>query len=71
MTPRTDQAPLRRQMPTRALKTLDIEIARAKAHVGLPATASVCSCHEAGRDGSGCIGISACQRRLKMEHITD
>ena len=38
-------------MPARALKTLDVEIARAKAHFGVPASVSVCSCYEAGRDG--------------------
>ena len=51
MTPRMDQAPLRRQMPARALETLQAEITRAKSHFGLPATAPVCSCYEAGRDG--------------------
>ena len=51
MTTRMDQAPLRRQVSARALKTLETEVARAKAHFGLPATASVCSCYEAGRDG--------------------
>jgi transposase len=38
-------------MPARALRTLEAEIARAKAHFGLSATAPVCSCYEAGRDG--------------------
>jgi transposase len=51
MTTSMDQAPLRRQMPARALKTLEAEIARAKAHFGLPTAAPVCSCYEAGRDG--------------------
>jgi transposase len=51
MTTGMDRPPLRRQMPARALKTLDAEIARAKAHFGLSATAPVCSCYEAGRDG--------------------
>jgi len=51
MTPTMDQTPLRRQIPARALKTLEAEIARAKAHFGLPGTAPVCSCYEAGRDG--------------------
>ena len=51
MTPQIDQAPLRRELPARALETLETEIARAKAHFGMPATASVCSCYEAGRDG--------------------
>ena len=51
MTTRMDQPPLRRPVPARALKTLEAEIARAKAHFGLPATAPVCSCYEAGRDG--------------------
>lgn len=51
MTTGVDQVPLRRQMPARALKTLEAEIVRAKAHFGLSASASVCSCYEAGRDG--------------------
>jgi transposase len=51
MTTGIEQPPLRRQMPARALKTLEAEIARAKAHFGLSATAPVCSCYEAGRDG--------------------
>ncbi|MGH8587236.1 MAG: IS110 family transposase [Gammaproteobacteria bacterium] len=51
MTTRVDQAPLVRTIPARALKPLDTEIARAKAHLGLPATAPVRSCYEAGRDG--------------------
>jgi len=51
MTPQIDQAPLRREVPARALKTLESELARAKAHFGLAATAPVCSCYEAGRDG--------------------
>lgn len=51
MTTGVDQSPLRRQMPARALKTLEAEIVRGKAHFGLPASAPVCSCYEAGRDG--------------------
>lgn len=51
MTTGMEQPPLRRQMPARALQPLDAEIARAKAHFGLSATARVCSCYEAGRDG--------------------
>ena len=51
MTPQIDQAPLRRELPARALKTLDRELARAKTHFGLAATVPVCSCYEAGRDG--------------------
>jgi transposase len=46
-----DQSPLRRQIPARALKTLEGELARAKAHFGLAPTATVCSGYEAGRDG--------------------
>jgi transposase len=38
-------------MTARALRSLEAEIARAKAHFGLPANAPVCSCYEAGRDG--------------------
>lgn len=51
MTPSIDQTPLVRTMPARMLKTLEAEIARAKAHFGLPAAAPVQSCYEAGRDG--------------------
>jgi hypothetical protein len=51
MTTEMDQPSLRREMPARALMMLEAEIARAKAHVGLSATAPVCSCYEAGRDG--------------------
>lgn len=51
MTTRVDQVPLVRTMPARDLKTLETEIARAKAHFALPVTAPVCSCYEAGRDG--------------------
>ena len=39
MTTGMDQPPLRREMPARALKMLEAEIARAKAHFGLPAAA--------------------------------
>ena len=51
MTTRIDQAPLVRTRAARALKPLDAEIVRAKAHFGLPASAPVCTCYEAGRDG--------------------
>jgi len=51
MTTGMDQPPLRCEMPARGLKTLEAEIARAKAHFGLSAATSVCSCYEAGRDG--------------------
>ena len=51
VTTSVDQSPLRREIPARALQTLDVEIARAKTHFGLSATAPVCSCYEAGRDG--------------------
>ena len=51
MTTSIDQAPVVRTMPARMLKTLEAEIARAKTHIGLPATAPVRSCYEAGRDG--------------------
>ncbi|HUF52921.1 MAG TPA: hypothetical protein VMR52_04000 [Dehalococcoidia bacterium] len=51
MTTSIEQAPLVRTMPSRELKTLEAEIARAKAHFGLSATAPVRSCYEAGRDG--------------------
>ena len=51
MTTCLDSPPLVRTMPARVLKTLDTEIARAKAHFGLSAGAPVRSCYEAGRDG--------------------
>jgi len=51
MTTGLDSPPLVRTMPARVLKTLDTEIARAKAHFGVSASARVRSCYEAGRDG--------------------
>jgi len=51
MTTRIDQPPLVRTMPARELATLEQEVTRAKAHFGLPASAPVVSCYEAGRDG--------------------
>ena len=51
MTTSIDQAPIVRTISARALKTLDAEIVRAKAHSGLPASAPVCTCYAAGRDG--------------------
>mgnify|MGYP001559037450 FL=1 len=51
MTSRVDQAPLVRTMPARALKTLAAEMTRAKGHFGLPRSAPVRTCYEAGRDG--------------------
>ena len=51
MTTSIDRAALVRTMPARTLKTLEAEIARAKTHFGLPETAPVRSCYEAGRDG--------------------
>lgn len=51
MTTRIDQAPVVRTIPARELAALETEIARATAHVGLPAGAPVESCYEAGRDG--------------------
>ena len=51
MTTRIEQPPLVRTIAARVLTTLEAEIARAKAHFGLPATAPMCSCYEAGRDG--------------------
>lgn len=51
MTTRIDQPPLVRTIAARVLKTLEAEIARAKMHFGLPASAPVRSCYEAGRDG--------------------
>ncbi len=51
MTTRVDQPPLVRTIAARALKILEAELARAKTHFGLAATAPVRSCYEAGRDG--------------------
>jgi transposase len=51
MTPGIDEAPVTRTVAARGLAALETEIARAKAHFGLPTTAAVQSCHEAGRDG--------------------
>jgi transposase len=51
MTPAIDQPPMTRTVPARDLAALEREIARAKAHFGLPASAAVHSCYEAGRDG--------------------
>jgi transposase len=51
MTTSVDRAPLMRAMPARALKVLEVEIARAKTHYGLAGKAMVRSCYEAGRDG--------------------
>ena len=51
MTTRMDQPPLVRTIPARGLPRLQTELARAKAHFGLAASAPVRSCYEAGRDG--------------------
>ena len=51
MTTGLDCVPAVRAMPARDLKGFQVGIARAKAHFGLPATAPVRSCYEAGRDG--------------------
>jgi transposase len=51
MTTTIDQPALVRTMPARDLATREAEIARAKTHFGLRASAPVQSCDEAGRDG--------------------
>jgi transposase len=51
MTTRIDQPPLVRAIPARGLPRLQTELARAKTHFGLPPSAPVQSCYEAGRDG--------------------
>lgn len=51
MTPHVEGPPRRRTIPARALDRLQQELADAKRHWGLPATARVESCYEAGRDG--------------------
>jgi hypothetical protein len=45
------QEPRKRKIAARDLKALEQEIARAKQRFGLPDTALVQSCYEAGRDG--------------------
>ncbi len=50
-TPGLDHLPLVRTIAARDLVALEAELARAKAHFGLPAHAAVGSCYEAGRDG--------------------
>jgi transposase len=45
------QEPRKRKIAARDLKALEQEIARAKQRFGLPETAPVVSCYEAGRDG--------------------
>ena len=51
MTTSIDQPARVRAIPARSLTTLLAELTGAKAHFGLPATAGVESCYEAGRDG--------------------
>jgi len=50
-TPGLDHLPLVRTIAARAVASVEVELARAKAHFGLPAHAAVRSCYEAGRDG--------------------
>jgi transposase len=45
------QQPRHRVVPARDLAAVRVEVDRAKARFGLPATAAVASCYEAGRDG--------------------
>ena len=45
------QEPRKRKIVARDLKALEQEMARAKQRFGLPETAPVVSCYEAGRDG--------------------
>ena len=45
------QEPRKRKLAARDLTALEQEIARAKQRFGLPETAPVQSCYEAGRDG--------------------
>ncbi len=51
MTSALEQAPRISAMPARDLQILAVELTRAKQHFGLPATAAVVTCYEAGRDG--------------------
>ncbi len=48
-TPGLDQQPVVRTIGARAVAALEAELARAKAHFGLPTHAAVRSCYEAGR----------------------
>jgi transposase len=45
------QKPREREIPSRGLAELKVEIVRARQRFGLPADAPVVSCYEAGRDG--------------------
>lgn len=51
ITPTLDHTPRMCTIPARDLKALAREGAQAKKHFGLPASATVQSCYEAGRDG--------------------
>lgn len=51
MIPHMEAAPLLRTIPARALPQVDEALAQGKRHFGLPVTAAVRSCYEAGRDG--------------------
>jgi transposase len=51
MTSGLEHAPLVRTILARDLTALDTALGRAKAHFGLPASAPVRSCYEAGREG--------------------
>jgi transposase len=51
LTAAVDRPVLVRTVAARDLAALEREIARAKVHFGLPASAAVRSCYEAGRDG--------------------
>jgi transposase len=51
MAPSVDEGPWIVTIAARSLPELQRQLARAKAHFGLPATAPVASCYEAGRDG--------------------
>jgi len=50
-TPGLDHLPLVRTIAARVVASVEVELARAKAHFGLPAHGAVRSCYEAGRDG--------------------
>lgn len=63
------QRPRTRQVPAGAIKSVLIEIARAKARFGLPADAPVVSCYEAGREG---FWIHRCLTAAGIEnHVVD
>ena len=50
MTTSVERPPMIRTINARSLPELDVEVARGRDHFGLPGSASIVSCYEAGRD---------------------